>query len=396
MRLARCTGARRTHRSSPSKTMRRAPMLRRLAAPFAAALLLAACGEDGPGDGAAAQGASGDTAAAAGAGEAAPARRELRAGSSAADAQACLDRITGRFTSVVDSLRADTTASHDFRRGENPLTAAEHGWWPEMPAFMDESILPCHRIVVYYGNPLQTRMGALGEYPKDEMLRRLREQVAAWEAADPSTPVVPGLHMVAVVAQGDPGTSGHYRTIMRDSLIEATHQWAREAGGIFIIDIQVGTDDIREILPRMEQHLLHPDVHLAIDPEFMMKDGSRPGSRIGTMDAAEINYASEYLANLVREHDLPPKVFIVHRFTQDMVTNAENIELRPEVQVVLHMDGWGRPFLKRDTYHRQIVTAPVQFPGFKIFYHHDSREDPLLQPADLLRLWPRPLYVQYQ
>jgi hypothetical protein len=54
----------------------------------------------------------------------------------------------------------------------------------------------------------------------------------------------------------------------------------------------------------------------------MMKDGSVPGRRIGTMDAADINYASEYLANLVREHDLPPKVFIVHRFTQNMVTNA--------------------------------------------------------------------------
>jgi hypothetical protein len=29
--------------------------------------------------------------------------------------------------------------------------------------------------------------------------------------------VIPALHMVAIVAQGDPGTSGHYRTIMRDS-----------------------------------------------------------------------------------------------------------------------------------------------------------------------------------
>jgi hypothetical protein len=54
----------------------------------------------------------------------------------------------------------------------------------------------------------------------------------------------------------------------------------------------------------MEHFLVHPDVHLGIDPEFMMKDGSVPGRRIGTMDAADINYASEYLANLVREHNL--------------------------------------------------------------------------------------------
>lgn len=367
-------------------------------APLAAllALALAACGDARSGDGAAAQDAPADTSAAAAQDGATAGPRELRIGSSAADAQACLDRITQRFGAVVDSLRADTTKEHRFRNGENPLAAAESGWWPRMPEFRDEVILPCHRIVVYYGNPLQTRMGVLGEYPKDEMLRRLREQVEAWRQADPETPVVPGLHMVAIVAQGDPGTSGHYRTIMRDSLIEATHQWAREAGGIFFVDIQVGTDDIRNLLPRLEKHLLHPDVHLAIDPEFMMKDGSVPGRRIGTMDAAEINYASEYLANLVREHNLPPKVFIVHRFTQNMVTNVQNIQLRPEVQLVIHMDGWGRPFLKRDTYHRHVVRAPVQFPGFKIFYHHDSREDPLLQPRDLLRLWPQPLYVQYQ
>jgi hypothetical protein len=364
---------------------------------LAAAFVLgaAACGDGSRGDDAAAQ--PGDAPADGAGGDArAAGPRELRTGSSAADAQACMDRISGRLNAVVDSLTADTTATPSFRRGESPLTAKESGWWPEMPEFMDEVLLPCHRIVVYYGNPLQTRMGILGEYPKDEMLRRLRDQVAQWEQADPETPVIPGLHMVAIVAQGEPGTSGHYRTIMRDSLIMATHQWAREVGGIFFVDIQTGTEDIRNLLPRMEKYLLEPDVHLGIDPEFMMKDGSVPGRRIGTMDAADINYASEYLANLVREHDLPPKVFIVHRFTQNMVTNVQNVQLRPEVQLVIHMDGWGRPFLKRDTYHRHVSTSPVQFPGFKIFYHHDSREDPLLRPADLLRLWPRPLYVQYQ
>jgi hypothetical protein len=357
------------------------------------ALAAAGCGDPSPGDAASAQPGDAEAGAAA---EASERRRELRIGSSAEDAAACQQRIEGRLASVVDSLRADTVTAPQFRRGENPLTAAESGWWPEQPEFLDESILPCHRIVVYYGNPLQTRMGILGEYPKEEMLARFRRQVAEWEEADPDHPVIPGLHMVAIVAQGEPGTSGHYRTIMRDSLIEETYRWAQEAGGIFFIDIQVGTDDIRNLLPRMEKFLIRPDVHLGIDPEFMMKDGSVPGRRIGTMDAVEINYASEFLANLVREHDLPPKVFIVHRFTQNMVTNIQNIVLRPEVQIVIHMDGWGRPFLKRDTYHRHVSTAPVQFPGFKIFYHHDSREDPLMRPADVLRLWPKPLYIQYQ
>jgi hypothetical protein len=322
--------------------------------------------------------------------------RTLRIGSTAAEATACQQRVDNTLLAAAEAARRDTVDAPRRRQGEDPVVAVESGWPVQMPPKMDEVILPCHRIVAYYGNPLQTRMGILGEYPKDEMLRRFREQIAEWNAADPEHPVQPALHLVAIVAQGEAGTSGHYRTIMRDTLIERTYQWAQEAGAILIVDIQVGTDDIRNLLPRMEHFLIRPDVHLGIDPEFMMKDGSVPGRRIGTMDAADINYASEYLANLVREHNLPPKVFVVHRFTQRMVTNYRNIQLRPEVQIVMHMDGWGRPFLKRDTYHKHVVREPVQFPGFKIFYHHDSREDPLMRPADLLRLWPVPLYVQYQ
>jgi hypothetical protein len=329
--------------------------------------------------------------------EAAPERPPLRIGSTAAEAAACQQRIDDRLRTVVDSIRADSAATPNFRTGENPLRAVDGGWPVSMPEPLDESILPCRRIIAYYGNPLVGRMGVLGEYPKDEMLDRFRRQVAEWNAADPDHPVQPALHMVAIVAQGDAGTSGHYRTIMRDSLIESTYSWAQEAGAILIVDIQVGTDNIRSLLPRMEHFLVRPDVHLGVDPEFMMKDGSVPGRRIGTMDAADINYVSDYLANLVRTHNLPPKVLIIHRFTQNMVTNARNIQLRPEVQLVMHMDGWGRPFLKRDTYDKHVVREPVQFPGFKIFYHHDVREgDPLLRPADLLRLWPQPLYVQYQ
>jgi hypothetical protein len=325
------------------------------------------------------------------------ATRSLRIGSTGAQAMACQQRLDDALVQVVDSLRADSTATSSFRAGEDPLRAAERGLPLEMPAFMDESILPCHRIVAYYGNPLSTRMGVLGEYETEEMLRRFRAQIAEWEEADPDHPVQPALHLVAVVAQPEPGTSGHYRTIMRDTLIERVYSWAQEAGAILILDIQVGTDDLRNVLPRMEKYLVRPDVHLGVDPEFMMKDGTVPGRRIGTMDATDINYASEYLAGLVREHGLPPKVFIVHRFTQGMVTNYQNVQLRPEVQIVAHMDGWGRPFLKRDTYDRTVVREPIQFPGFKIFYHHDVREgDPLLRPRDLMALWPPPIYIQYQ
>jgi hypothetical protein len=312
--------------------------------------------------------------------------------SSAAEATECMSRRAGDLQSA-----AANPPGSGVHASENASYAVGRGWYPDMPEFQEGSVLPCARIVAYYGNPNSTRMGALGRYPKEEMLGKLRQQVAEWERADPSTPVIPALHMVSVVAQGEAGTSGHYRSIMRDADVQKVYEWAQEVNGIFFVDIQVGTDDIRNILPRFEWILKNPDVHLGIDPEFMMKDGSRPGSRIGTMDAADINYASEYLAKLVRENDLPPKVFVVHRFTQRMVTNYQNIRLHPEVQIVMHMDGWGEGWLKRDSFEHFVVREPVQFSGFKIFYDHDSRTGvPVLSPTDMTKLHPVPLYIQYQ
>jgi hypothetical protein len=171
-------------------------------------------------------------------------------------------------------------------------------------------------------------MGALGEFPKDDMLARLKRQVAEWESADPSTPVF----RRCTWWRGSAGRARHHRQVPHHHLrcrSSAVYDWAREINGVFFVDIQVGTDDIRNILPRFEWILKNPDVHLGVDPEFMMKDGSRPGSRVGTMDAADINYVTDYLAKLVREHNIPPKVFILHRFTSRMVTNYERIERRP-------------------------------------------------------------------
>jgi hypothetical protein len=342
---------------------------------------------------------AGGVAAVAAVADPAPARApRVAVGSSSSAAARCLGDHQERLASAAAAQKADSTARRPGT-GRDPVYAERYGWYPSMPDFREGSILPCARIVAYYGHPNSTRMGILGEYPKDEMLRRLRERVAEWERADPTTPVVPALHMVAVVAQGEPGTAGRYRTISADARVQDVYDWAREVNGIFFVDIQVGTDDIRNLLPRFEWILQNPDVHVGIDPEFMMKDGTIPGRKIGTMDAADINWASEYLAKLVREYDLPPKVLVIHRFTRRMVTNSQNIRLRPEVQVVMHMDGHGRmqgPMLKYDTYAHYIVQEPVQFAGWKNFYKHDNEKGVMPSAADLMRLHPLPLYIQYQ
>mgnify|MGYP003498170837 FL=1 len=62
------------------------------------------------------------------------------------------------------------------------------------------------------------------------------------------------------------------------------------------------------------------------------------------------------------------------------------------------MDGWGSPSLKKASYDQYVASEPVQFTGFKIFYHNDVRKAGwrLMRPADVLALYPKPLYIQYQ
>ena len=291
-------------------------------------------------------------------------------------------------TAVAEERAADTASA---------AKPDPYGWPVKGPETLPGSILPNQRIIAYYGNPLSKRMGILGELPHEEMLARLDEEVAAWQKADPATPVKPALHMVAITAQGSPGNAGKYRLRMTDRTIEQVLEWAEKRDAIVFLDIQVGQSTLQEEIPSLAKFLHLPNVHLGIDPEFSMKEGHVPGRKIGSYNADDINYASSYLAGLVSEHQLPPKVLIVHRFTQGMVKNAKDIELDPRVQIVMHMDGWGSPVLKKDTYRQYIYKEPVQYTGFKIFYKNDTKKgNRLITPEELLKLKPAPLYIQYQ
>ena len=183
-------------------------------------------------------------------------------------------------------------------------------------------------------------------------------------------------------------------------MIEKIYGLAKARGAITILDIQTGKSTLQSEIPVLTPFLSRPDVHLGIDPEFNMhysREGRIPGTKIGTLDANDVNYAIDQLAELVTKYHLPPKVLIVHRFTTNMLQHASQIKRDPRVQVVINMDGWGQPWLKFDTYKACEVDEPVQFTGFKLFFHNDTKKgDALLSPREVLALRPRPLYIQYQ
>lgn len=273
------------------------------------------------------------------------------------------------------------------------------GRWPtKAPYPLAGAIFPFHRVVAFYGNLYSKRMGILGEIPKHEMLKKLLGEVANWQAADSSIPVIPALHYIAVTAQGSPGKDGKHRLRMPSSQMDTIINWAKEINALVFLDIQVGHSTVREEVPPLEKYLQLPQVHLGIDPEFSMKGGNVPGTKIGTFNAEDINVAIDDLAALVKKYNLPPKILIVHRFTQGMLTNYKEIKKVPEVQVVIDMDGWGDKTLKRSSYLRYVFREPVEFTGFKLFYKNDTRTgaNQLYTPQELLKFIPKPIYIQYQ
>lgn len=308
----------------------------------------------------------------------------------------------GTATARPDSLRPDSArfvkshaalpkpARHPF-----PLTARDSARWPVPgPPELPGSLLPSHRIVAFYGNPLSKRMGVLGEIEPDEMLRRLDSTAWEWARLDPDKKVFPALHLIATVAQGYPGPARKYRLQMPDSIVEKVAGWAEQRGWLLFLDVQLGTSTMDKELGHLVKYLSRPYVHLALDPEFAMKDGKVPGTDwMGRMDAAEVNYAIDVLTKVVDDYKLPPKVLVVHRFTRNMLTNARLIKLDPRVQVVINMDGWGPPSSKKAAYKWFVVQIPVQFTGWKLFYKNDK---PMMTPEEVLQVYPKPVYIQYQ
>jgi hypothetical protein len=311
-----------------------------------------------------------------------------------------------------DTVQRTTTGLAYYRRSTNTLafTDGERHWalgaadvltWQgdavDPPASAEpatSAVIPVQRIIAFYGNPRAPVLGVLGEPPAETMFARLRAQADAYAASDPARPVQPALELIAVLAHGSAGTDGLYRVRMSADEIDRVAGWAEDNGFLLILDVQAGradvVDEVRYLLPWLQR----PYVHLALDPEFAMRpDQPPPGRAIGSLDAAAINASIDLLAGASGEQVLPPKVLIVHRFLETMVTDYRDITPDPRVQVVVDMDGFGSPAAKLSKYADLVRDQPVQFAGIKLFYHYDT---PLLDVADVVRLDPPPDVVIYQ
>ena len=105
-----------------------------------------------------------------------------------------------------------------------------------------------------------------------------------------------------------------------------------------------------------------------------------PGLAIGSVTAAQVNEVQRYLAGIVREESLPPKILMVHQFTDWMLLDRDSVEDHPEVELSIDMDGVGLAPIKVDGYERWALTAPSERPAFKLFFDLDT---PVMTPEEV-------------
>ncbi|RIW30708.1 hypothetical protein D3H55_16385 [Bacillus salacetis] len=250
-----------------------------------------------------------------------------------------------------------------------------------------------HRVVSYYGHPNSENMGILGEYSPEVLMDKLKAQTKAYSELDPERPAIPAIELISTIAQRSPGDDGDYIHPTADKDIEEYAKLAKENNALLILDVQLARDTVMNQVKSIEKYLKLPYVHLAIDTEFHVQEGEIPGVNLGTVDGKEVQEAIEYVSNLTAENGLPDKMVIVHQFAEDVLINRDAIKPTENVEVVINFDGHGLDAIKRAGYNEFVQKQPIQYGGFKVFY---KKDEPLMNPKDVLELDPAPAFVNYQ
>ncbi len=254
------------------------------------------------------------------------------------------------------------------------------------------SVLPEHRVVAHYGAPQAQALGILGIGTPAAAAARLERQARLY-AGSGRRPVLPAMELIAVIVNARPGHDGTFRTRQRHAVIRRYLRAARKARALLILDVQPGRSDFLTEARALAEFLVEPDVGLALDPEWRMAPGQIPGRVIGSVDAAELNEVTSWLAGLVARRNLPDKLVIVHQFADGMIRRRGGLRPRTGIDMVLNADGFGTASAKVKTYRRVTRDRGGLHAGFKLFFVEDTG---LMSPAQVLRLRPPPELVIYE
>jgi hypothetical protein len=256
-------------------------------------------------------------------------------------------------------------------------------------------LFPEHRLVGFCGTPGGPALGELqgNLTAKTKALLGYAEKYAGSERK-----ILPVFELIAVVVQAGSGADGKYRRRVEDSVVDTYLRHARESKGIFLLNIQPGQSDFLTEVKHFEKYLREPDVGVALDPEWAMKTGQKPGKVYGQTTGAMINSVAEYMSKLTTEGDLPEKALVFHQVNRAVVKDEPTLQPYPGVVLIKSVDGLGPKAAKIETYLNLMeIMGPRVHAGFKLFFDEDHRNGgQLMTPAEVLALKPPPEYVMYE
>ncbi|MEU8680965.1 hypothetical protein [Streptomyces sp. NPDC048611] len=264
---------------------------------------------------------------------------------------------------------------------------------PELPRGGRE-LFPHYRLVGFCGLPGAAALGRLGT--GDPAKRAAEAEKVAHSYAAGREPL-PVLELLATVANSSAGADGTYRSRTPAATIRRFHRVARERRGLLLLNIQPGRAPVLDEVKALRDWLVHPDVGIALDPEWEMGPDEVPGDTYGHTDGHELTKVARYLSGLVEKHDLPEKPLVFHQVATSVVGKQSALRPQPGVALIKSADGIGSPGLKRGTWHELVDDLPDGLhTGFKLFYEEDAEGSRLMTPKEVLALRPQPEYVMYE
>lgn len=250
------------------------------------------------------------------------------------------------------------------------------------------------RYLAYYGHPETIALGVLGEQGPAETLEKMQGFIADY--AGDGRKVVPTFEMIASVASAGPTEDGDYSYEWPIETLQPWVDFAAENDMYVVLDLQSGRDDFLSQAVQYEELLKLPYVGLALDPEWRLTDTQVHLEQVGRVEAAEVNEVVDWLADLVRDNGLPQKMIMVHQFRTSMIQNRQDLKHRPELQMIVQMDGDGTEPQKNATWGQLLADADdVHWEwGWKNFFDEDEPGPP--SPENTMGKEPTPVYVSYQ
>jgi hypothetical protein len=251
-----------------------------------------------------------------------------------------------------------------------------------------------NQILAFYGKPDSRKMGILGEYSKEELAALLEGYAKLYDDQNGDDGVVPAFYLIYGTCW--PGGDIGY---LKESVIRDYIDFAREKGMLVFVDHQIGKYPVADAMSRLLPWLKYPNVHIALDPEWRTES---PMQEIGSVSAEEINSAEASMSDYMNAEGIPGvKMLVVHQFQGKMISDREKVRADYDGVLLVHTaDGFGPPALKRASYSFNSRALNMPLKGFKLFFKTTVEgagyDDPLLLPAEVLTLDPRPRLIIYQ